>query len=1135
MRVPHGTLKHNDPCPKCDKGKLYRKKPSVLIRVRGVAPLNATRYELERLRCNLCGAVFVADTPPRVGEAKYDASAAAMIALMRYGCGLPHNRLARLGDDVGLPMPSATQWDVIASISTAFEPVHDELVRVAAQGDVLHNDDTNAMVLSLDAMIREEIARGDNDRTGIFTSGIVSKTGVREIVLFFTGREHAGENLKKVLDQRSPDLSPPIQMCDALARNSSPDFDAIVAHCMAHARRHFVDVVHSFPIEVAHVLEELRKVFVNEAFTKKERMSDEQRLLYHQEHSGPVMAELGAWLSAQLRLERALTPQARPRSALPTPVQAHLAEPLPRRRALRYPDAAVLPSRGTGSALSGADYPDYTQPSAGCERGARRARHVRGRPAARASPMRWLRSSAPSHLTRRRRLPARLPRGRERARRGEPRLTLALRSQHARAMREQSMASTTRGSVPADRPLNGGSAVWASSRTRVAGEVSRGRSNVAALLVCIAASALLSACAAGEPTRHDGGESRDVGEPSDARDASPTACRASAECSDSIACTIDECTDATCAHRPCIDCCEAPLTCVLGVGCTRPPRACTTDADCADGVRCTLDACSAGFCTNMPQDALCSSGEICRGGCIPARGACSTVDDCIIARPCDGQWQCVVEFGCEYLGPTSCDDGDACTADSCVDPGGCTHTPTDVDADGHAPVSCGGADCDDADPAIHPGAAEVCDGADNDCDTAIDESVCIPCPSGFSGRDGDCTDIDECAMGLCGAAATGCSNTPGSYACTCAAGYTAPPTGGTCEDVDECTTAVCGTAALDCTNTPGSYVCACMAGYAAPAMGGTCADVDECSTAPCGSGGTSCTNTTGSYVCTCMAGYSAPAMGGTCADVDECATGICGPQAAGCANTPGSYACTCMAGYTAPPLGGMCTLTDACAAGGTDCDTDPAAACASTGGATYTCTCPPDFVGTGHGSSGCLLADPSLISLVPSAGSLDPAFASGTTTYRLGLPPGATTVTLTPTVSHPTHATITIDGATVASGAPSAPIALTGFAPRLVSVTVTTDSGAVRTYTVTVVRTSVYIKASNTDVGDRFGSLAIALSADGSTLAVAAEGEGSSARGVGGDPADNGASGSGAVYVFVRSASGVGTAGVHQGLQHGCI
>jgi hypothetical protein len=57
----------------------------------GVGPLNASRYELERLRCNLCGATFVAEAPPGVGESKYDETAAALIALLKYGCGLPFN------------------------------------------------------------------------------------------------------------------------------------------------------------------------------------------------------------------------------------------------------------------------------------------------------------------------------------------------------------------------------------------------------------------------------------------------------------------------------------------------------------------------------------------------------------------------------------------------------------------------------------------------------------------------------------------------------------------------------------------------------------------------------------------------------------------------------------------------------------------------------------------------------------------------------------------------------------------------------------------------------------------------------------------------------------------------------------
>jgi trimeric autotransporter adhesin len=64
-----------------------------------------------------------------------------------------------------------------------------------------------------------------------------------------------------------------------------------------------------------------------------------------------------------------------------------------------------------------------------------------------------------------------------------------------------------------------------------------------------------------------------------------------------------------------------------------------------------------------------------------------------------------------------------------------------------------------------------------------------------------------------------------------------------------------------------------------------------------------------------------------------------------------------------------------------------------------------------------------------------------------------------------------------------------------------------------------YVKASNTEANDAFGT-SVALSDDGSTLAVGASGDGSDATGIDGDQTSNGASGSGAVYVFVRDGAG---------------
>jgi hypothetical protein len=208
-------VQSGDPCPECPNGKLYEQaEPATLIRVTGVSPFRATIHEQARWRCNLCDFILTAPVPAGVGPDKYDASVAALLALLRYGVGLPHNRIA----------------------------------------------------------------------------------------LFITGQNHAGENLGAILEHRAMDLAQPIQMCDALAANMVGDAGAlntILAHCLVHARRKFVEVEAKFPEDVHHLLESLKVVYRNDALAKEGGLDPGARLAFHQEGSAPVMKELEEWLRAQ--------------------------------------------------------------------------------------------------------------------------------------------------------------------------------------------------------------------------------------------------------------------------------------------------------------------------------------------------------------------------------------------------------------------------------------------------------------------------------------------------------------------------------------------------------------------------------------------------------------------------------------------------------------------------------------------------------------------------------------------------------------------------------------------------------------------------------------------------------------------
>jgi transposase len=95
-------------------------------------------------------------------------------------------------------------------------------------------------------------------------------------------------------------------MCDALSRNTPKltGVQILLAYCLSHGRRQFTDIAANFPEECRYVLEALGEVYYNDALSRARKLSADERLLFHQERSGPVMKRLKDWLTAQLAEHR---------------------------------------------------------------------------------------------------------------------------------------------------------------------------------------------------------------------------------------------------------------------------------------------------------------------------------------------------------------------------------------------------------------------------------------------------------------------------------------------------------------------------------------------------------------------------------------------------------------------------------------------------------------------------------------------------------------------------------------------------------------------------------------------------------------------------------------------------------------
>ena len=294
----HDHYQAGDRCPECVRGRLYPSRPLVRLRFDGQALAKVTHYELEQLRCGACSALFVAHLPPEAGQETYNVNLKVNLAVAHYHLGLPFKRIESFQRLLGMPLPDATQWELVEQVADSAYPVYEQLKRLGAQQPLVYQDDTGARILSL---IQENQAAPPPKRKGMYTTALQFE-GEQAICLYLTGRRHAGENLDAILAHRDPDL-PPIQwMSDGLAANTPQQHKdrALDINCLVHGRRQFVELDDFFPNECARVIDAIAEIYQHEAHCKQQRLSPAQRLAYHQTHSGEVMEDLKAWMEQQV-------------------------------------------------------------------------------------------------------------------------------------------------------------------------------------------------------------------------------------------------------------------------------------------------------------------------------------------------------------------------------------------------------------------------------------------------------------------------------------------------------------------------------------------------------------------------------------------------------------------------------------------------------------------------------------------------------------------------------------------------------------------------------------------------------------------------------------------------------------------
>jgi transposase len=298
VHCQQAELQAGAPClDKLCKGHLqqYYRRTTSFIRFEGQPLVGATRYDQEMLRCSDCTTLYTVKLPDGVPAEKFSATADAAITLGKYGSGLPFNRLAQLQSKFGIPISASVLWERVLSVANVLLPIFLHLRLLAAQAEVIYYDDTAVKIIDCQPHKADK-------RKGIRTTAIIAEMDSHRVALYVSGRNHAGDNISELLETRPAGLGILIRMCDALKLNLAVAEETIISLCLQHGRRKFVELSDLHKEDCQPVIDVIGQVYANEARAKGLR--PEERLLYHQLYSGPLMEALKEWIEERFEKKK---------------------------------------------------------------------------------------------------------------------------------------------------------------------------------------------------------------------------------------------------------------------------------------------------------------------------------------------------------------------------------------------------------------------------------------------------------------------------------------------------------------------------------------------------------------------------------------------------------------------------------------------------------------------------------------------------------------------------------------------------------------------------------------------------------------------------------------------------------------